>query len=153
MSQRSPSSQGLTESERAPGRGTYDRTRSPDELRVSRRQLLTLVRQAQDANPDTPVVISGDRKVPYEDVLLVLDMLQKEHVKRVGLLARPAPSMVTPFLDYGLYFAGWGFAAETGLHAMRLIMSGTFDRFPKLKIVLGHMGEGLPFWLQRIDNR
>lgn len=65
----------------------------------------------------------------------------------------PAPSMVTPFLDYGLYFAGWGFAAETGLHAMRLIMSGTFDRFPKLKIVLGHMGEGLPFWLQRIDNR
>ena len=65
----------------------------------------------------------------------------------------PAPSMVTPFLDYGLYFAGWGFAAETGLHAMRLIMSGTFDRFPKLRIVLGHMGEGLPFWLQRIDNR
>ena len=65
----------------------------------------------------------------------------------------PAPSMVTPFLDYGLYFAGWGFAAETGLHAMRLIMSGTFDRFPRLKIVLGHMGEGIPFWLQRIDNR
>lgn len=65
----------------------------------------------------------------------------------------PAPSMVTPFLDYGLYFAGWGFAVETGLHAMRLIMSGVFDRFPKLMIVLGHMGEGLPFWLQRIDNR
>ena len=50
-------------------------------------------------------------------------------------------------------FCGWGFAAETGLHAMRLIMSGTFDRFPKLRIVLGHMGEGIPFWLQRIDNR
>jgi 5-carboxyvanillate decarboxylase len=65
----------------------------------------------------------------------------------------PAPSLVTPFLDYGLYFAGWGFAVETGLHAMRLIMSGTFDRYPKLKIILGHMGEGIPFWLQRIDNR
>ena len=65
----------------------------------------------------------------------------------------PAPSMVAPYLDYALYFAGWGFAAETGLHAMRLIMSGTFDRFPKLKIVLGHMGEGIPFWLQRIDDR
>jgi 2,3-dihydroxybenzoate decarboxylase len=65
----------------------------------------------------------------------------------------PAPSMVKPFLDYGLYFAGWGFAVETGLHAMRLIMSGTFARFPKLKIILGHMGEGIPFWLQRIDNR
>jgi 5-carboxyvanillate decarboxylase len=65
----------------------------------------------------------------------------------------PAPSLVGPFLDYGLYFAIYGFAVETALHSMRLIMSGTFDRFPRLKIVLGHMGEGLPFWLQRIDNR
>ncbi|TAJ97467.1 MAG: amidohydrolase [Reyranella sp.] len=65
----------------------------------------------------------------------------------------PAASWVAPYLDYALWFAGWGFAAETGLHAMRLIMSGTFDRFPRLRIVLGHMGEGIPFWLQRIDNR
>lgn len=65
----------------------------------------------------------------------------------------PAPSMVAPFMDYGLYFAGFGFAVETSLHAMRLIMCGLFDEFPRLKIVLGHMGEGLPFWLQRIDNR
>lgn len=65
----------------------------------------------------------------------------------------PAPSMVSPFLDYGLYFAGFGFAVETSLHAMRLIMCGVFDQYPKLKIVLGHMGEGLPFWLQRLDNR
>lgn len=65
----------------------------------------------------------------------------------------PAPSMVTPFLDYGLYFAGWWFAVETATHALRLIMCGVFDRLTKLKIVLGHMGEGLPFWLQRIDNR
>jgi 5-carboxyvanillate decarboxylase len=65
----------------------------------------------------------------------------------------PSPAMLAPFLDYGLYFAGWGFAAEAGLHAMRLIMSGTFDRHPKLQVVLGHMGEAIPFWLQRIDNR
>lgn len=65
----------------------------------------------------------------------------------------PSPAMVDPFLDYGLYFAGFGFAVETSLHAMRLIMCGLFDHFPKLRIVLGHMGEGLPFWLQRIDNR
>lgn len=65
----------------------------------------------------------------------------------------PGPGMVEPFLDYGLYFAGWGFAAECGLHAMRLIMSGLFDRHPRLRIALGHMGEGIPFWLQRIDNR
>ncbi len=65
----------------------------------------------------------------------------------------PSPALVGPMLDYGLYFAGFGFAVETSLHAMRLIMSGVFDRFPMLRIVLGHMGEGLPFWLQRIDNR
>ena len=65
----------------------------------------------------------------------------------------PGPDLVKPFLDYGLYFAGFGFAVETSLHAMRLIMCGLFDEFPKLKIILGHMGEGLPFWLQRIDNR
>ncbi len=65
----------------------------------------------------------------------------------------PAPAMVQPFLDYGLYFAGLGFSVETSLHAMRLIMSGLFDQFPKLRVVLGHMGEGLPFWLKRIDNR
>ena len=65
----------------------------------------------------------------------------------------PSPAMIGPYLDYGLYFAGWGFAAETGLHAMRLIMSGLFDRYRDLQIVLGHMGEAIPFWLQRIDNR
>lgn len=65
----------------------------------------------------------------------------------------PSPQTIQPYLDYGLYFAGWGFAAETSLHAMRLIMAGTFDRFPGLRIILGHMGEGIPFWLDRIDNR
>jgi len=65
----------------------------------------------------------------------------------------PSPAMLAPFADYGLFFAGWGFAAETGLHAMRIIMCGVLDRFPKLRIILGHMGEGIPFWLQRIDNR
>ena len=65
----------------------------------------------------------------------------------------PSPVTIEPYLDYGLYFAGWGFAVETSLHAMRLIMSGVFDQFPDLKIILGHMGEGIPFWLDRIDNR
>jgi 2,3-dihydroxybenzoate decarboxylase len=51
------------------------------------------------------------------------------------------------------FTVGWGFAVETGTHALRLIGSGVFDRFPKLTIVLGHMGEGIPFFLERIDNR
>lgn len=65
----------------------------------------------------------------------------------------PSNGMIEPYLDYGLYFAGWGFAEDTSLHAMRLIMSGVFDEFPNLQIILGHMGEGIPFYLQRIDNR
>ncbi len=63
----------------------------------------------------------------------------------------PSPQMVEPFLSRCLDAAIYGFAAETGLHTLRLIVSGVFDRFPKLKIVLGHLGEGLPFWLYRID--
>ena len=47
----------------------------------------------------------------------------------------------------------WGFAVETSIHALRLCGSGVFDDFPNLKIVLGHMGENIPFALWRIDER
>ena len=67
-----------------------DRNRSPDEQRVDRGQLVEFVRGAQRANPDQAVVIAGDRSVRYEEVLKVLDLLQQNRVKRVGLLARPA---------------------------------------------------------------
>jgi 2,3-dihydroxybenzoate decarboxylase len=63
----------------------------------------------------------------------------------------PSNDMIKPFMDRGLDGAVFGFAVETGLHALRLVVSGTFDRFPNLKIVLGHLGEGLPYWLFRID--
>jgi biopolymer transport protein TolR len=69
-----------------------DRTRTSEELRVSRGQLLDRVREAQRMHPDQAVVIAGDRKVAYEEVLKVLDLLQQGGVKHVGLLARPAAS-------------------------------------------------------------
>jgi 2,3-dihydroxybenzoate decarboxylase len=47
----------------------------------------------------------------------------------------------------------WAFHAETAVHALRLIGSGLFDEHPRLAIVLGHLGEGLPYYLWRIDNR
>jgi predicted TIM-barrel fold metal-dependent hydrolase len=47
----------------------------------------------------------------------------------------------------------WAFHAETAVHALRLIGSGLFDEFPKLQIILGHLGEGIPAYLWRIDNR
>jgi 5-carboxyvanillate decarboxylase len=63
----------------------------------------------------------------------------------------PPASMIGPFLDRGLDSAIFGFAVETALHALRIIVAGVFDRFPKLQIVIGHLGEGLPYWLFRID--
>ena len=68
-----------------------DRSRSPDELLVKRPQLVEIIRRAQQANAGQAVVIAGDRNVRYEEVLKVMDVLQQGQVKRVGLLARPAP--------------------------------------------------------------
>src|SRR5688572_24450479 len=63
----------------------------------------------------------------------------------------PPASMIEPFLPRGLDGAIYGFAVETGLHLLRIIVAGVFDRFPKLRMVVGHLGEGLPFWLFRLD--
>lgn len=63
----------------------------------------------------------------------------------------PPKAMVTPYLEAGLDGALFGFGAETALHMMRIITSGVFDRFPRLQMVLGHMGEALPYWMYRLD--
>lgn len=59
--------------------------------------------------------------------------------------------MIKPFVEAGLDGAVYGFACETGLHMLRIIVKGVFDRFPKLKMVIGHCGEALPFWEYRIN--
>jgi 2,3-dihydroxybenzoate decarboxylase len=48
--------------------------------------------------------------------------------------------------------AAWGYAVETGTQAVRLVLSGLFDKHPRLKLILGHLGETMPFWLWRIDS-
>jgi 5-carboxyvanillate decarboxylase len=63
----------------------------------------------------------------------------------------PSDGMAAPFRDYRMEGAIWGYGAETGTHAVRLMLSGVLDRFPRIRIVLGHMGEALPFWLWRLD--
>lgn len=62
-----------------------------------------------------------------------------------------SPRMLQPFQECGLDGAIYGFGVETGLHAMRIITAGVFDRFPKLRMIIGHMGEALPFWAYRLD--
>src|SRR2546429_1634890 len=65
--------------------------------------------------------------------------------------ATPPDSMIGPMLEAGLDGAIFGFGVETGLHLLRLITSGIFDRYPDLQIMVGHMGEALPFWVYRLD--
>ena len=51
-----------------------------------------------------------------------------------------------------LSIAGWGWHSETAIHVLRLVLSGTLDRHPKLKLIIGHMGEGLPAMFARCDQ-
>ena len=48
--------------------------------------------------------------------------------------------------------AGWGFAIDTSCHFLRIVFSGVFDAYPKLKFILGHLGEGLPFAMHRLND-
>ena len=65
------------------------------------------------------------------------------------------PVTPAPVLDGlpALRRATWEWGFETGSHALRLVFSGLFDRYPKAKVVLGHMGETLPYLLHRFDSR
>jgi 2,3-dihydroxybenzoate decarboxylase len=65
------------------------------------------------------------------------------------------PVTPAPVLNgtYGLRRSTWEWGFETGSHALRLVFSGLFDRFPKAKVALGHMGETLPYLLWRFDSR
>jgi 5-carboxyvanillate decarboxylase len=63
----------------------------------------------------------------------------------------PSARMYAPFAEWGLEGAIYGFAIETSLHLLRIIFAGVFDRFPRLRLVVGHLGEGLPYWFFRID--
>jgi 2,3-dihydroxybenzoate decarboxylase/5-carboxyvanillate decarboxylase len=63
----------------------------------------------------------------------------------------PSDGMAVPFREYGMDSAEWGYGIEVSTHAVRMMASGVFDRFPKLKICIGHMGEAVHFWLWRLD--
>jgi len=63
----------------------------------------------------------------------------------------PSSRMYEPFAEWGLEGAIYGFAVETSVHLLRIIFAGVFDRFPRLRLVVGHLGEGLPYWFSRID--
>lgn len=66
----------------------------------------------------------------------------------------PLPNQCNIYKNYSsLIGSAWGFGHETATHAVRLMLSGLFDEYPHLKILLGHLGEGLPFLLPRLESR
>jgi 5-carboxyvanillate decarboxylase len=103
------------------------------------------------------VVINSHTKGEYLDqrkYWAIFDRAQKLGVPVYIHPRSPSPDMIKPYLGYPMLDSAMlGFGADAALHAMRLICSGLFDEYPQLKIILGHLGEGLPGQLQRIDNR
>jgi predicted TIM-barrel fold metal-dependent hydrolase len=56
-------------------------------------------------------------------------------------------------IGYLLGAAAWGWHSEVAIHVLRLVLSGALDRHPRLQLIVGHMGEGLPFMLGRIEDK
>lgn len=94
---------------------------------------------------DNLLYLDDERMTPLWEALTALD---------IPLYVHPRPSHNAPQYDTHpeLTGAAWGFAPETATHALRIVYSGLFDRFPTAKLVLGHLGEGLPFLEWRIQH-
>jgi predicted TIM-barrel fold metal-dependent hydrolase len=105
------------------------------------------------------VMVNGTVNGQFLDDAKFLPFFEAAQALDVPVYLHPAPPpkqvMDTYFsnlpgqLGFFLSTAGWGWHVETGLHSLRLIITGLFDRFPKLKVIIGHMGENLPFSIAR----
>jgi predicted TIM-barrel fold metal-dependent hydrolase len=103
---------------------------------------------SQVGDPETVVYYDLPQYRPFWGVVERLDVPFYLHPRS------PLPSRAPSYEGHPwLMGPTWSFAAETAVHALRLIGSGLFDQHPRLQIVLGHLGEGLPYYLWRIDNR
>jgi len=96
-------------------------------------------------NPDNLIYLDDARMTPLWEALTALD---------VPLYLHPRASHNAAMYDNHpeLTGANWGFAPETATHALRIVYAGIFDRFPTAKLVLGHLGESLPFLAWRIQH-
>ena len=103
---------------------------------------------SQISDPDTAVYLDLEQYRPFWQKVEQLEMPFYLH-------PRNPLSIHAQIYDGHPWLLGptWAFGQETAVHALRLICSGLFDDCPNLKIILGHMGEGLPFSMWRVDNR
>jgi predicted TIM-barrel fold metal-dependent hydrolase len=106
-------------------------------------------------------LINGHHRGRYLDDKFFSSILERAVALNVPIYLHPTqpPRPVieasyggfAPEVGYLLASAGWGWHIETGVHVIRMILGGVFDRYPKLQIIIGHMGEALPFMLSRLD--
>ena len=102
------------------------------------------------------ILINSHTNGEYLDDKKFWPILEAAQATNMPLYLHPrtVPDYFNPMLDgtpSAMRAAVWGFSAETWLHALRLIFNGIFEQFPNLTVVLGHMGESIPFWTYRID--
>jgi 2,3-dihydroxybenzoate decarboxylase len=101
-------------------------------------------------------MINGHTNGQYLDHPSLHPFWERAEALGAPIYIHPAdPITPSPALDghKGLRRATWEWGFETGSHALRLVFSGLFDRFPRATLVLGHLGETLPFLLWRFDSR
>jgi predicted TIM-barrel fold metal-dependent hydrolase len=102
---------------------------------------------SQIGDPNTIAYLDEKQYWPFWEVVEKLDVPFYLHPRN------PLPQHAKIYEGHGwLMGPTWAFGQETAVHALRLMGSGLFDRHPHLKIILGHMGEGLPYSLWRVDN-
>ncbi len=108
-------------------------------------------------------VINGHTRGRYLDDEFFWPILERAEALQVPIYLHPTrpPQAVVEASYAGNYSAevtaqlaapAWGWHIETAIHVLRLILSGALDRYPRLQLVIGHLGEALPFMLPRIDR-
>jgi len=101
-------------------------------------------------------MIDGHTNGQYLDHPSLAPFWERAEALNAPIYLHPAdPITPTPALNgyNGLRRATWEWGFETGSHALRLVFGGLFDRFPRAKVILGHLGETLPYLLWRFDSR
>ena len=107
------------------------------------------------------LVINGHHRGRYLDDRFFWPILARAEALDLPIYLHPTQSPqpvidawyggLPPLVSEMMANGGWGWHIETALHVMRMILGGVFDAHPALQIVIGHMGETLPFMIQRVD--
>ena len=108
------------------------------------------------------VVINGHLGGRYLDDPAFWPVLARVEALRLPIYLHPTQSPravvdawyggLAPAVSEMMAGFGWGWHIETALHALRMVLGGVFDAHPDLQIVVGHMGETLPFMIERVDS-